>query len=132
MVLSVLPLAVISTALVLILRLRANDITRKLAPATAVATATVKDDGVGRDGLARLLAGTPGRVHCNPGLDRLLVVEVDGTPVWPAGRRRPAKPRSKGDWIEGTLKWTKGAQKQREREGGPEIEHVALARHVAG
>src|SRR5205814_8276647 len=83
-------------------------------------------------GLAALLAGTPCRVHGNPGLDRLLVVEVDGTPVWPAGRRRPAKPRSKGDWIEGTLKWTKGAQKQREREGGPEIERVALARHVAG
>jgi hypothetical protein len=57
---------------------------------------------------------------------------VHGTPVWPAGRRRPAKPRRKGEWVEGGVRWTKTAEKQREREGGPELEQVPLARHLAG
>jgi hypothetical protein len=83
-------------------------------------------------GLSALLAGTPCRVHGSPALDRLLVVEVRGTPIWPAGRRRPAKPRGKGEWVEGAVKWTKTAEKQRERDGGPQIEPVPLARHVAG
>jgi hypothetical protein len=83
-------------------------------------------------GLASVLAGTPCKVHGNPALDKLLVVEVGGTPIWPAGRRRPAKPKTKGDWIEGLVKYTKTAEKQREREGGPEIEQVSLPRHMAG
>lgn len=83
-------------------------------------------------GLAALLSGTPCRVHGSPALDRLLVVEVHGTSIWPAGRRRPAKPKGRREWVEGSVKWTKTAEKQREREGGPQIERVSLARHVAG
>src|SRR6266496_1867481 len=84
-------------------------------------------------GLASLLAGTPCKVHGNPAVDRLVVVEVHGQPVWPAGRRRPTKPRRrKGDWIDGTVKWTKTAAKQQERDGGPELEHVPLVRHLSG
>jgi hypothetical protein len=83
-------------------------------------------------GLATLMAGTPCRVHGNPALDRLLVVEVDGIPVWPAGRRRPDRPKTKGEWLESAQKWTKGAQKQRERDGGAPVERVALARHLGG
>jgi hypothetical protein len=84
--------------------------------------------------LATLLVGTPCRVHGNPALDRLLVIDVHGTPVWPAGRRRPAKPRRKGEWVEGGVRWTKTAEKQRERErdSEPEPEQVPLARHLAG
>ncbi len=83
-------------------------------------------------GLAALLAGTPCRVHGNPALDKLLVVEVDGTPIWPAGRRRPTRPKGKGEWVEGSVKWTKTAEKQRQREGGPDTVNVSLARHLAG
>lgn len=83
-------------------------------------------------GLATLLVGTPCRVHGNPALDRLLVIDVHGTPVWPSGRRRTAKPRRKGEWAEGGVRWTKTAEKQREREGGPEPTQVPLSRHLAG
>jgi len=82
--------------------------------------------------LATLLVGTPCRVHGNPALDRLLVIDVHGTLVWPSGRRRPAKPRRKGEWVEGGVRWTKTAERQREREGGPEPEQVPLSRHLTG
>jgi hypothetical protein len=83
-------------------------------------------------GLASILAGTPAKVHGKPALDRLLVIEVDGMTLWPSGRRRPSRPRGKGDWIEGTVKYSKTVLKQRERDGGPDIERISLGRHLAG
>src|SRR5262249_15827064 len=83
-------------------------------------------------GLNALLAGTPAKVHGNPALGQLLVIEVQGMVVWPAGPRRPAKPPRRGDWVASTVKGTKTAEKQRDREGGPEIEPVPLGRHLAG
>jgi hypothetical protein len=83
-------------------------------------------------GLAAILAGTPAKVHGNPVLDRLLVIEVDGMTVWPSGKRRPSKPRGKGAWIEGSVKYTKSAVKQRERDGGPDIERVGMPKQLAG
>jgi hypothetical protein len=83
-------------------------------------------------GLAAILAGTPAKVHGNPVLDRLLVVDVNDTTVWPSARRKPGKPRGKGEWIEGSLKYSKTAVKQREREGGPDIETVSMPKQLAG
>jgi hypothetical protein len=83
-------------------------------------------------GLAAILAGTPAKVHGNPALDRLLVIEVDGATVWPSGKRRASTPRGKGEWREGTVKYTKTAVKQRERDGGPDIEQVSIGRHLLG
>lgn len=83
-------------------------------------------------GLAAILEGTPAKVHGKPSLDRLLVIEVNDLTVWPAGRRRDIKPRGRGEWIEGTVKYTKSAVKQRERDGGPDIERVSLVKHLAG
>lgn len=83
-------------------------------------------------GLAAVFAGTPAKVHGNPALDRLLVIDVDGATIWPSGKRRGSKPRGNGEWREGTLKYTKTAVKQRERDGGPDIELVSLGRHLLG
>jgi hypothetical protein len=83
-------------------------------------------------GLAAILAGTPAKVHGNPVLDRLLVVDVDGMTVWPSARRKPSKPRGRGEWIEGSVKYSKAAVKQRERDGGPDIETVSMPKQLAG
>ena len=43
--------------------------------------------------LTGLAPGTPARVHGRPSRDRVLAVEVDGTTIWSAGRRRSTPPR---------------------------------------
>ncbi|MFL6127472.1 MAG: hypothetical protein ACJ73E_00205 [Mycobacteriales bacterium] len=43
--------------------------------------------------LLDLAAGTPVTVHGRPARDRVVVVDVGGTTVWQAGRRRAAEPR---------------------------------------
>lgn len=43
--------------------------------------------------LPGLRAGTPVTVHGRPSRDRVVVVDVDGTEVWQAGRRREKPPR---------------------------------------
>lgn len=47
--------------------------------------------------LADLAPETPVAVHGRPSRDRLVVADVAGTPVWPAGRRRTEPPRGEVD-----------------------------------
>ena len=60
--------------------------------------------------LPRLLSRTPAAVHGRPSANRFVcVMTPDNTPLWTAGRRRPAPPRS-GALI-ATPTWSKAAQK---------------------
>ena len=43
--------------------------------------------------LLGVASGTPATVHGRPSRDRVVVVDVGGTKVWQAGRRRPTAPR---------------------------------------
>jgi hypothetical protein len=60
--------------------------------------------------LATMLAKTPATVHGRPLTDRVLVVDVNGTPVWQAGRKRPAAPS--GALLSAAAPWSKSAQRR--------------------
>lgn len=65
--------------------------------------------------LAGLLEKTPATVHGRPARDRVVVVDVAGTPVWQAGRRRSRPPR--GEITRDAPRWSKSAAKRIEAEG---------------
>jgi hypothetical protein len=60
--------------------------------------------------LASTLAKTPCTVHGRPLTDRVVVVEVQGKPVWQSGRKRPVSPR--GEVITTATPWSKAAQRR--------------------
>jgi hypothetical protein len=62
--------------------------------------------------LASMLARTPCTVHGRPLTDRVVTVEVHGTPVWQSGRKRPVSPR--GEVITTATPWSKAAQRRTE------------------
>jgi hypothetical protein len=64
--------------------------------------------------LTGLLAKTPATVHGRPSRDRMVVVDVEGTPVWQAGRRRSEPPR--GEITQDAPRWSKAAKKRTEAE----------------
>lgn len=78
--------------------------------------------------LAPLLAKTPCPVHGRPTLDRLLVVDIGGTPVWQSGRKRPVPP--KGDVVTATTLWSKSAQRRAADDPAPPP--AGLARQLRG
>jgi hypothetical protein len=67
--------------------------------------------------LARLLANTPCSVHGRPSTDRILVVDVEGTPIWQSGRKRPVAPR--GDVRTTATQWSASAQGSAEEVAAP-------------
>lgn len=50
--------------------------------------------------LEELAPDTPVAFHGRPSRDRLVVAEVAGTPVWPAGRKRSTPPRGEVDELD--------------------------------
>ncbi len=70
--------------------------------------------------LAGLLEQTPATVHGRPARDRVVVVDVAGTPVWQAGRRRTQPPR--GEITRDAPRWSTPAAKRPEAEGRPATE----------
>ncbi len=62
--------------------------------------------------LITTLAKTPSTVHGRPLTDRVLVIDVNGTPVWQAGRKRPAAPS--GALLAAAAPWSKAAQRRAE------------------
>jgi hypothetical protein len=77
--------------------------------------------------LAGLLAKTPSAVHGRPASDRLLVVDVGGTPVWQSGRKRSAPPS--GDLVTASTPWSKSAQRRAEAVPPPS---AGLTRQLRG
>jgi hypothetical protein len=63
--------------------------------------------------LPELLAKTPAKVHGRPMADRVLVIDVDGGPVWQSGRKRRGPPR-KADVVTATTPWSKSAERRAE------------------
>ncbi|HSV66402.1 MAG TPA: DUF3592 domain-containing protein [Mycobacteriales bacterium] len=80
--------------------------------------------------LRATLAGTPARVHGVPAIDKLLPVDLAGQPIWPSGRRRATQP--KGELTQNNVRWTKGLEKQRNKDGGPDRDQIPLGRHLLG
>jgi hypothetical protein len=64
--------------------------------------------------LTRLLAGTPVPVHGRPSRDRVVVADVEGIPVWQAGRRRLEPPR--GEVVREAPEWSRSAERRAEAE----------------
>jgi hypothetical protein len=62
--------------------------------------------------LGTLLAKTPAAVHGRLATDRVLVVDVGGTPIWQSGRRRSAPPT--GEMVTAATPWSKSAQREAE------------------
>lgn len=60
--------------------------------------------------LADLLANTPAKVHGRPASDRVLVIDIDGTPIWQSTRKRTIAP--KGDVVTATTPWSKSAERR--------------------
>jgi hypothetical protein len=60
--------------------------------------------------LATTLANTPCTVHGSPLSDRVLAMELHGTPIWQSGRKRPVSPS--GDVITASTPWSKAAQRR--------------------
>ena len=60
--------------------------------------------------LTRLLAKTPATVHGRPAGDRVVVVDIDSTPVWQAGRRRRDPPG--GQILMTAPPWSKSAKRR--------------------
>jgi len=67
--------------------------------------------------LASTLARTPGTVHGRPLDDRVVAVEVHGTPIWQSGRKRPVAPS--GEVITTATPWSKATQRRTEDADAP-------------
>jgi hypothetical protein len=66
--------------------------------------------------LASVPAKTQCMVHGSPGTDRVVAVDVHGTPVWQSGRKRAVPPS--GDVVEATTPWPKATQRWAEEAAG--------------
>ena len=60
--------------------------------------------------LPALLAKAPAALPGRPAADRVLVVDVAGTTVWQAGRKRPIAPA--GEIVRSTTAWSKSAERR--------------------
>jgi hypothetical protein len=78
--------------------------------------------------LTTMLSKAPCRVHGRPMVDRVIVVAVDGMPIWQSWRKRRDQPG--GQLRSSTTVWSKSAQRRVAAETAPT--HIGLARHLRG